>query len=148
MPSFLLALIKSIGVWPPDEGKPMKPWMMSTFFVLWFAVIVLGVHLAFDKGYGLGVIELTPVARAEEVDEKIAQAVEPIKEQVQVVDDRTVAILRLQYAPIIREQIRARCGEQDAERKEKINQYIDSLLKQFKSDTGQDYGRTPTCDEV
>ena len=145
---FFINFFKAIGVWPPDDSESPKAWRRSTFGVLWITSAFLFAHIALEKGFGFGLLEITPVARAGEVDQKIAKAVNPINDKLVDVDNRTIAILRLQYAPIIRERVRDRCNTTNSQEKEKINQSIERIERQFKLDSGQDYGPRPTCDDV
>ena len=132
----------------PGEDPTIWQWGIAGFMAAILAVLV--VHLMLAKGINVGFagLHVAPVARADEVDAKIAAAVNPLKEQMGDIDKRTIAILRLQYDPLIRAKVHQRCMTTERRDREDINQQIDRILADYLDATGERYGPLPTCDEV
>lgn len=121
---------------PPEKDEDPRLWRINVFFSLLIIGSVLAFHIASSSGL-LSVIGISGVANASEVQQNGKTA---------------RAILKRMALPEIRAKVSARCKAQTApdreQRIERINRDLDRIIEQFKTDTGEDFGKLPTCAEV
>ena len=120
------------GLVPPGPDEDPHAWRVNVFLSLLVIGLVLAFHIAASGGW-LTAIGVSGVANASEVQQNGKTA---------------RAILRRLALPEIRAKILERCHAETAEDREIINRDIDRIIEQFKTDTGEDFGKLPSCAEV
>ena len=120
------------ALWPPKEGEDATNWRWGVFGAIMLVTLVLTVHIVSVKGY-LSVFGISGVAYASDVEE---------------INMKTSAILYGLYAPQVRAKVRERCDTEDAVEREKINQVIDSIKREYRRLSGVEFYPMPTCGEV
>lgn len=123
------------AITPPEhdaDPKEHRAWRLNVFWTLLALILVTSFHLAAAGGW-LETVGISGVANASEVKQN---------------GKTSRAILRRLALPEIRAKVRHRCrAETDVDR-DRIARDLDRLLEQFKTDTGEDFGKLPTCADV
>lgn len=119
-------------LWPPTKDEDPTVWRRGVFLMLSGTILILALHLMAAKGI------LEPLG---------VSAIATKAEVVQVVEKQN-AILYAIYAPQVRAKIRERCEADTAQEREKVNQELDRLLRDYKEAAGEKFTPIPSCDEV
>lgn len=136
---------KSLSV--PSHSEDPTTWRRAVRAFIILLTVGLSLHVLWSAGL-LRVGEYGFIGPARAAEKAIEAKLKPLQESVDSTQQGMRAILRALYNERIREKVRHRCDTDDPERRADINRQLDSLKREFKTLSGEDYGDEPTCEQV
>jgi len=107
-------------------------------------IVALGVHVAWSCGWIPGVSGL---ARADEIDDKIDEKLEPVERKLDELTDLVKQSLKSQYSESIRRAAAARCQVSDPSERRRINDTIERYQQDYESIARTRYP-IPACEDL